>query len=123
MNFVFTSEYMNKKRANEGLAKLKYNWEVHIYYMTDHIYENRHCHSGNFESETEEYGAFFSGFDIADYKNVIFNKVKYGRNYEKDIKVFEDINKSLYTGFTKDLIDIYNKYKSKENTEKIIYIE
>lgn len=124
MNIVFTSEYMNRKRQEYNLNKLKYIREVIIHGLSSSLNENSVCcHMGFIESETNEYGAFDSGFDLIDCKNVIFNKSRYIRNYKKYIKLMEDINNNLYPGFTKDFIVVYNENKNRTDIPRTIYIE
>lgn len=106
MNITFTRPYMNKKRQEHGLPKLRYVKEVWVHSLICFkIDEGLNCYMGMIECETDEYNQFNTGFNMRDDCIVSFDKTKFCYKPKGPI---ENTNKSLYSGFTKDLIELYH---------------
>ena len=117
MSIIFTKEFLNKKRQEYGLPKLKYIGDVQLYSLFDCEDTGRHCYHGFIESETDEYNQFITGFVINDNDyTVYFDKTKYGP-YNK--KTMEERSKNLYPGFSKDFIQLYNDKIKNEKLKEI----
>lgn len=46
MSIIFTKEFLNKKRQEYGLPKLKYIGDVQLYSLFDCENNGRHCYHG-----------------------------------------------------------------------------